>query len=303
MENRQTQDKSKVYLIGIIIILLMMNAFFIYHYVNTDKQLASTTEELAAVESTKLELDQLLKETEAQVDSLRGLNEGLDSLLLERNSEIQEMAAQITSLLRDKRNLAAARQELDKLRYYVEKYQKEIAQLKEKNQQLIQENAQITDRLVKEKTKTEDLTMKTIALENKVNIGSKLKFSTLNISGVNKKGSGRETETSRVRRINLIRVQFTLDLNYVASLGSKTFYLRIIGPEGTTISGESMGGGTFRVGNEDFLYTMSHQIDFDNTGQTVTFYYDKGSEWESGNYKAEIYADGFLIGSQDLKLR
>lgn len=303
MENSQNQDRSKIYLIGIIIVLLLMNGFFIYHYVNTDKELTSTTEDLAEVETAKKELDILLSSTKLQVDSLRGLNAELDSVLLARDSEIQSMAAQITLLLRDKRNLGKAREEIQKLNYYIEKYQKEIAQLREENEELIKENRQINQKLTQEKNRTEDLTMKNIALENKVNIGSKLKFTSLNITGVNRKGSGRETETNRVRRIDLIKVSFVLDLNYVADKGMKTFYLRLIGPNGTTISNQQLGGGTFKVGNEEFMYTMSHEMEFDNSGQTVTFYYDKGEEWESGNYKAEIYADGFLLDTQDLKLR
>ncbi|MDX5319700.1 MAG: hypothetical protein LPK45_01430 [Bacteroidota bacterium] len=303
MEKGQNQDKSKALLIVIIIILLIMNGFFIFHYVNTDKELTATTTELTEVTEAREELDKLLKETEAQVDGLQGQNAGLDSLLSERNKEIQEKAAQIELLLKDKKNLAAAREEIQKLRYYVKKYQDEIASLTAKNEKLQKQNREIQQSLDREKERTEDLTMKTIVLENKVNLGKKLSFTNMEVQGMNKRSSGRETETTRAKRVDLIKVTFTLDFNYVADLGAKRFYLRIITPEGVTLSNEQMGGGTFRVGGEDYLFTMAHEINFDNTGQNVTFYYDKGDSWESGMYKAEIYADGFLIGSQDLKLR
>ncbi|MBI1222131.1 MAG: hypothetical protein GC180_05960 [Bacteroidetes bacterium] len=303
MEKRQNQDKTKVFLILLIVILLIMNGFFIFHYVNTDKELTATTAELSEVNEAKDELNAILEQTEAQVTELKGKNAGLDSLLTERNKEIQEKAARITSMLKDKNKLAAAQEELQKLRYYVKKYQNEIAALTEKNEKLEKQNKAIQKSLDEERNKTEDLTMKTIVLENKVNLGKKLSFTAFEAVGIHKRSSGRETETTRAKRVDLVKITFTLDMNYVADLGAKKFFLRIITPEGTTISNAQMGGGSFKVGSEEYLFTMEHDIDFDNSGQSVTFYYDKGGNWQEGDYKAEIYADGFLIGSQDLKLR
>lgn len=303
METRKSQDNSKIYLIIIIVILLIMNVFFISFYVNSDKELKATTEELSEVADAKDEIELILQETQEQVNALKGQNSGLDSLLMEKTKEIQEKAAEIQLLLRDGKKLKIAREELEKLRYYVKKYQSEIASLTEKNEKLQKQNTQIQANLSEEKNKNENLTMKTIALENKVNLGKKLSLTRLNILGVNKRNSGRETETTRAKRVDLLKIEFTLDLNYVADLGAKKFYLRIISPEGTTFSSPGAGGGSFTIGGEEYLYTMEHDIDFDNSGQNISFYYDRGSEWKEGNYKAEIYADGFLVASQELKFR
>lgn len=303
MENKHTQDRSKVYLIAIIVILLLMNAFFIYHYVSTDKELTVTTEELTDVQGAKDEIDLLLKESQDQLNSYKGKNAQLDSLIEEKNREIQAKAQEIRGLLKDKKAYAAAMEELEKLRYYVKKYQDEISTLTTKNEKLQQQNKEITATLKEEKDKNENLTMKNITLENKVTLGKKLSFTAFNVLGINKRGSGRETETTRAKRVDLIKITFTLDKNYVADLGAKNFYLRIITPSGTTLSNETMGGGKLVVGGEEYLYSMKHEIEFDNTGQTATFYYDKGSEWEKGTYTAEIYADGFQIGSQSLEFR
>jgi len=137
METRETQDRSRALLIVIIIILLIMNGFFIYHYVNTDKELTATTTELTEVADARDELDLILKETQEQVNALKGQNSGLDSLLQEKTLEIQEKAAQIELLLKDSKKLKAARAELEKLRYYVKKYQNEIEALKEKHEKHI----------------------------------------------------------------------------------------------------------------------------------------------------------------------
>ncbi|MHB1279351.1 MAG: hypothetical protein ACYC1Q_13255 [Bacteroidia bacterium] len=166
METRKSQDRSKVLLITIIIVLLIMNGFFIYHYVNTDKELTVTTEELVEVEDARNEIDSILKETMAQVEELKGQTQGMDSLLIEKTKEIQAKAAEIELLLKDRKKLGVAREELEKLRYYVKKYQSEIAALTEKNEKLQKQNKEIQETLNQERGKTENLTMKTIALES-----------------------------------------------------------------------------------------------------------------------------------------
>jgi hypothetical protein len=228
-------------------------------------------------------------------------------LLEAKNAEIQAKGKEIEELLKKGKvttaELQKAREELDILRYYVKKYNGQIDSLTKANKILIDRNRAMSDTLSRQKARNDDLTLKNISLENKVNLGKKLNTTSLSVGGVNRSSSGKDRETSRAKRVDLVKMEFTLDINYLTDLGEKEFFLRIITPQGSTLSSESTGGGTFTVMGDETLYTMKFPYDFDNTGQTITFYYDKGSEWEKGDYKIEIYADGFLIGSETLKLR
>ncbi len=307
MANQESTDNTKKLLIGIIVVLLFGNIFFIYNYVNTDRELNITSEELVDTKAAKDELDQLLAESNTLLENYKGKNAELDKLIEAKNAEIQEKAAEIEQLLKSGKitsaQLKKAKDELDVLRYYVKKYSAQIDSLGKANKILLAKNREMEQTLTQEKDRNENLTMKNITLENKVNLGKKLSVTEFNLDGINRRSSGRETETNRTRRLDFLRITFTLDENFLADLGPKDFYLRIVGPGGTTISSESTGGGTFKWQGEDVLYSMKHTAEFDNTKQTITFYYDKGSEWEKGDYKAEVYADGFLIGTQTIKLR
>lgn len=307
MANQESTDNTKKLLIGIIVVLLFGNIFFIYNYVNTDRELNITTEELVDTKAAKEELDKLLSESNTLLENYKGKNAELDKLIESKNAEIQEKAAEIELLLKSGKITAAqlkkAKDELDVLRYYVKKYTAQIDSLGKANKILLAKNREMEQTLTEEKDRNENLTMKNITLENKVNLGKKLSVTEFELLGINRRSSGRETETTRTRRLDFLKISFTLDENFLADLGPKDFYLRIVGPEGTTISSESTGGGTFKWQGEDVLYSMKHTAEFDNTKQTITFYYDKGAEWDKGEYKAEIYADGFLIGTQNIKLR
>jgi len=307
MDSQKNNDKNKKYLLAIIAFLLLLNGIFIFRFLSTDKKLNNTTDELVETKSAKQDLELLVAEVSSQLDEYKGKNAQLDAEIAGRNQEIQEKAKQIEAMLKSdrvtKRELAKAMEELDVLRYYKKKYLGQIDSLFKVNDKLIKENSQISENLNKEKNKVDDLTMKNIGLENKVSLGKKLSFANLEITGVNKRGSGRESETTRISRMDLLKVSFKLDLNYVTDLGRKDIYMKVIAPNGSTLSSEAMGGGMFRFQGSDNLYTMIHSFDFDNTQQQVTFYYDKGSDWEKGDYVIELYEDGLQIAKERIKLR
>ena len=83
----------------------------------------------------------------------------------------------------------------------------------------------------------------------------------------------------------------------MAKKDTKELILRIIEPSGTVLFDLSSGGGSFTnaEGKTDF-YTDKQNVMFDNSKQTITFLYSKGSEYEEGTYKVEVYAQGYLIG-------
>jgi len=307
MENKQSNDNLKKILIASIILLLITNVTTLYLYMDTDDELVTTTEELVDTKSARDDLDQLLNEAKQQLGEFKGKNAKLDELIEQKNAELQAKAEQIEKLLRNKRITSAelknALDELGKLRYYVEKYQKEIEKLSTENEYLKKQNKDINDSLDKAKEANEDLQMQNIKLGNKVSLGKKLTFSSMEIMAIHQGWPRREVSTNRARRVDLIKVAFTLEENFLADLGEKDFYLRIIGPEGSTLSSESNGGGMFKYQGSEYLYTMVHTLDFDNSRQSITFYYDRGTDWNEGKYTAELWVEGFKVAEEILDLR
>jgi hypothetical protein len=42
---------------------------------------------------------------------------------------------------------------------------------------------------------------------------------------------------------------------------------------------------------------------FDNSGQELTFYYEKGSDYISGEHVVKIYLDNYQIGSKSFTVK
>jgi hypothetical protein len=309
MEQQSKNRHKRVYLIlsFIIIILMALNGIFVYNYFTTDKKLVKTEEKLFATDSIKVELENVLGQTEKELDQFKGRNSQLDAFLKEKNDSLQEYAERIEALLRQgklsREQLNQALDEIDQLRYYKRKYLSQIDSLSNHIVKLNKENSTLRENVDKEKKKNENLTMENIKLGNKVAIGAKLQTSSIFITGVKKRSNGKERETNRVSQIEQLKITFNIGENYVADVGTKEIYMKIVSPEGTTMYNEAAGSGTFTFQGQESLYSTKKSVEFTQDAQLITIYWTKGSEFGKGKYKAELFADGFKIGDTEFELK
>ena len=173
----------------------------------------------------------------------------------------------------------------------------EIQRLKAVNEELLSENTDLKVAQNMLSDSIQDLAATTEQLGEKVARASTLKAENIKISAVNKRGREREGEFKN-RQIEGLKVGFNLAENSVAPIEGKDIHIRIIEPEGNVVFDVARGSGTFLVGGREEFYTSTQVILFDNTMQQITFLYDKGSEYTVGEHVVEIYADEDLIGSK-----
>ena len=298
----QRKSSGRIYYIIIIVILLALNGLFIYNYFSTDKKLVQTEETLFATDSVKAELEKILGETQSNLDLYKGKNSELDAFLKEKNDSLQEYAERIESLLRsgrlNKAQLEKAMEEIDQLRYYKRKYLNQIDSLSNQITQLNNENRDLRGKVDKEKRQNENLTMENVRLNNKVAIGAKLNAKSIFVTGVKSRSNGKERETNRATQLEKLKITFTLDENYV-----NTIFMKVIGPDGATLYNEAAGSGTFTFQGQESLYSTKQQIEFDQKAKEVTTYWTKGSTFGKGDYKVELFVDGFQIGSASFELK
>ncbi len=307
MEQQPKRSSGKIYYIIIIIILLALNGIFVYNYFTTDKKLVVTEEKLFATDSVRAQLDRMLGETNTELDLYKGKNAQLDAFLKEKNDSLQEYAERIEVLLRQGRlnreQLNKALEEIDQLRYYKRKYLNQIDSLNTHINHLNQENTTLKGAITKQKRQYENLNMENIRLSNKVAIGAKLNASKLFITGTKNKSNGKERETNRASQIEKIKVTFQVDENYVTDMGSKDIFMKVMGPEGSTLYNESAGSGTFKFQGQDALYSTKKTIEFTQAAQEVTIYWQKGSDYAKGKYTVELFSEGMRIGSGEFELK
>jgi len=134
--------------------------------------------------------------------------------------------------------------------------------------------------------------------EDLIDIGSTLHASNFNILGIQEKKGGKEKETAKAKKVDKVRISFDLDENRITTTGSKDLYIIVTAPDGTPVSVEALGSGKFttRDGGEK-TFTQKQSIDYvQGQKQRVNVDWKQNSPYKVGDYKIEVYNNGFKIG-------
>ena len=127
-----------------------------------------------------------------------------------------------------------------------------------------------------------------------MDVASTLHASNIGIAALNLKNNGSAKATTSAKRADLIRISFTLDPNRIAASGNKDVYVCVTGPDGKAIS-EGASFNTREDGTRAFTSKVSVNYEQGKASQ-VSFDWKQAAAFQMGNYKIEIYNNGFKIG-------
>ena len=167
---------------------------------------------------------------------------------------------------------------------------------------------QVLDICFKEQALTYTIFQKLVVIKEKddiLNVGSTLYASNFSITGINEKSSGKEKTTTTAKKVDKLRISFDLNENMIAQSGNKEIFISITAPDGTPVAVEALGSGTFstRDGQQKF-YTQKLDVDYtQNKKQTVSFDWKQNTNFNTGNYKIEVFNNGFKVGEASRPLK
>ncbi len=285
-------DKKKVFywVLGVLILVL---CFFIYLSIRLGNENERQAQELS---STILQLDSISGELDERIITIRELGGEVDTLIKIK----EELEAEKKELLTRQENQQAL---MSTLRGKVDGYQEllimkdeEITRLTAMNDQLISENNTLKVEKQELNQSIQEINQEKSQLQDQVAFASRLKVQGMKIFAVNESGREREEEF-RNRHINQLKIEFTVTENKVAPIEGKTLLIRVVAPDGNVLFDVTKGSGTFLFNGREMFYTVEQEILYDKKSQTVTLYYDKGSEFALGNHQVEVYTDDYLMGS------
>lgn len=275
---------------AIIIILQGLKIYFDWQENSELKTEKTTIEEeyagaLHQLETIKGELDQRI----AEIKKLGG-----------DVTELEKAKADIETQL--KRQTRANGKVIKELKDKVEGYEQllkdkdhEIEKLQSVNKELFTENRSLKTQKNQLGDSINKLSQTKEALATKVAIASQLKVENMRIVAVSDRGKERESPFKN-KQVGQLKVEFNISENNVAPIEGKKIIIRIIDQNGQIIFDVARGSGTFMYNGKEEFYTAAQDILFDNTHQKLSFLYEKGSDYASGNYTLEVYTDGYLMG-------
>lgn len=302
-ESSNKKDQGKNIIIIVLILLVIISGIKLYtDYVDRSKKteeiilLSTENNELnKRLDSVTYQLDLRIQEIEKLGGNVQALEEVRDQLIAERNSSRQRSANEIAALN-------------EKIRSYsglIEEKDQEILELRAMNQQLFAENQDLKTTQAEIEEEVAQLNIQKEDLQAKVNIAAMLKAENINIAAINSRGKERieTTKDFKNRQIERIKVSFQLADNKVAEKGPRNVYVQILAPNSQPIFDVAKGSGTFMMDGVEEFYTVKQDIIFDNTEQELTFYYEKGSDYVSGDHEVRIFVDNYQVGSKTFTVK
>lgn len=309
-KNEPSGAKSKSILFAFLIIALLATWGYIIWDKNNIRELVQQKDnQISSTSAQRDELQKALDDATVRYDQIKTVGAEKDSVIIEREKEITAKKSKIQSLLSKANNSAndikEAKQLIESLNVDIESYKAQIAKLEAANAELSKSNQSLTgerDQLQKEfDSSKEEIRNK----ENTINIGSTLHASRFNVMALNEKRSGKLKETSSAKKADKLRITFDLDENLITPSGTKTLFIIITDPNKKIITSENLGSGSFDaryVGTIPF--TQKIDVDYtQNKRQTISFDWKGEGTYVSGNYKIEVYNNGFKIGEAVRPLR
>lgn len=296
------KDNRTLIYSGLAAALLLSWGYIIYEKNKSQEQVGALTSQNTLVTSERDQVRNLYTESLGRLDSLMGENQTMADSLDIRNREIARLRSEIRKVVNNKNataaDLARARQMINELNNKIESLAANVRRLEGENQTLVANNQQLATekRQVEadlEATRTEKQNIQK-TLDETADIASTLKASSISIAALNEKSSGKEKETASAKRADKLRISFQLDENRLAKSGEKEIYITVTAPDGKPIASNTVF--TTREEGEK-PYTSKVLVQYESGKKTpVSVDWKSDNGFQTGDYKIEIYHNGFKIG-------
>ncbi len=311
-----------------VLVLLVLNVFLLYTKFKQDRTIEAQHTELDEVTRLKSELEKQYFESMAELESLRGTNEELNTLIEQQKQELLLQKRKIEELIANKRDLILARQEMQRMRQQVEAYKERIEELERINRELARKNellekatAELRQTVDQERSKAAEILAIKAQIEaekqrfeeekrrllRQVTRASVIMVKHLNVTPLKLRRSGKPVPRKRAKDVDMLKICFTttrLDPSLVQP-GPERFYVRIVSPVGETLGAEDEGAGTIRRSDtrEEVRFTQALDYQYRNDEAELCLIYEPPAALSPGIYTVEVYNKGYLAGETDFVLK
>ena len=304
MTTEEKKDNKKGLIILLVLLLIGTNGIWGFVTLNQknslDQQTIKVTEQTVKIDSLNKEFELKIM----QLDSMKKaiLDLGGDTTRL--GEEIRQLQENMVKASRDARKYKALYADLQRdFDLKLEAGRKEIADLKAF---LAQQDTIITKQKItinEKENNISKLNQEKEDLQVKVTLASVLRADKFVLEALDAKGKARPAIDVKAKKVDKVKIAFTLEENKVADVKDREVIMRLIEPDGAALYETSTGGGEFTFEGKQLYYTLKTNVLYDKTAKRLSFEYKKGSPYKVGTYTVQIYCEDALIGETTFKVR
>ena len=297
---KTTNSSTKNILIGVLTAIILGLGGYLVYDLTRDKEkeqvyVANETKATTTIDSLRTEYNDAL----LRLDSITGSNNNLTGQLTDRQAEISKLRNEINRILKNKNateaDLRRARSLIAQLNSKIGNLEAEVARLTGENQELAANNAQLTAERTVLQTNLQTTTAEKEELAQTVDVASTFSASNISIKPFNEKRNGKEKETSTAKRVDKLVIGFDVE-NRIARSGPADLYVIVTGPNGQVVTDPNIGSGTLTTRQDgDRPFSFRTTINYEQGTRKSISVPLRRNDFQTGDYKIEIYQNGFKI--------
>lgn len=304
-ENTAPPEKSRENRLLILIILILALLLLLLGWQFwKQKQTNLVIEETAITKTDSVtSLTSDLINLQAQYATLKTSNQTITQELNSKKDTLTLLMQQAEKYKNDPYIIAKLKRETATLREIMKGFVVTIDSLNTLNHVLTSERNVAVESLKVEKTKSIKLTQERSQLQNLVQSGSLLGASNMKVEGIHLNFLKKETITDKAKKVQKLKISFTVTANRIAKAGSKDIYFRVITPDGKELSKTGDDASIFSFGASKGYYDAVQNFDYTNQDVTMVVYCTSQTGFIPGNYIVKLYCDGGEMGETTVALK
>jgi len=288
---------TKNIVIGLLAAVLLGTwGYLLYDKNKAEKTINDQQASITKVTDEKGELQNNFNAALARLDSITGDNNNMQGEKSILQKEIDVKKAEIRKILNDKNasqaQLAKAKSMIADLNSKISGLEEEVTRLTGENQELNTSNTSLKQEKADLETNLTTRTIEKEELEKTVDVASTFSASNIQVVPVDERKNGKEKTISTSKKVDKLVVSFDVE-NRVAKSGPADMYLIVTAPDGKIVSGSGVLN-TRTDGDKNF--TAKIPVDYVQGQRKPVQFPIRQDDFQTGNYKIEIYHNGFKIG-------
>lgn len=294
MENQKSNSSLKA--IILVLSLLLLGSLFYIFKLTTDTKTLQTE-----VASTKTEKENVLKdlqELKATYDAAIAENTSMSDELIAEREKVVGLMAQLEKSKGDASSMAKYKQQFLTLQTKMNSLMQEVDVLKKENTKLTTNLDSTKVVLADSKNYNQVLVGQNEELSKTVEKGSKLSVLNLKTGSYKLKSSGKQIETDKASRVDILKISFTIAENSIAKSGDKTYYVQVIDSKSNVLGDKA----TTSFGDKSLTYSFTTSVKYEN--KTVQVSQDlPGKGFEKGTYFVNVFDKAELVSKSSFTLK
>ncbi len=294
MENQNNNSKLKAVIL--VLSLLLLASLGYMFKMSSDAKKVET--ELSSVTTEKENALTELAQLKTTYDAAIAENTSMSEELIVERDKVVKLMEEVKKSKGDAAAIGKYKQQIADLQAKMNVLIRQNEELKAQNQQLTAEIDSTKTILVEAKEYNQVLAGQNEELSRTVEKASKLSILNLKTGAYKVKSSGKEVETERARRADILKINFTIAENKVAKSGDKSYYIQVIDSKNNVLGEKKL----VEFGDKSLTYSFISTVQYENSTVNVSENLP-GENFEKGTYFVNIFDKAELVGKTSFTLK